>query len=81
VLAVRPERIRLLPESSDAEANAVAVTVTDVVYVGLALKYVLRTEAGSELIARRPISEGMALGLGAKAVATWGPLDGVVLGS
>ena len=52
-IGVRPEKVRLLPQSDPPEpdANRLAGTVRDVSYIGVSTQYVIDTPTGEELVA------------------------------
>jgi putative spermidine/putrescine transport system ATP-binding protein len=76
-LAIRPERIELLPAGSAAPAGAVASpgTITDVVFLGMMTRYTVALDGGGTLIAVRPNLERTALHRGdprgTHVVAAW----------
>ena len=73
-LVVRPEAPRALGEGETAD-NVAAGSVTEVVYLGDAIKYVIALDGGGEMIVRwpyRPSTE--ALQIGARLRVGW-PAD------
>jgi putative spermidine/putrescine transport system ATP-binding protein len=51
-LALRPERLRVMPRNASAGgANSLPGSISEIVYLGQARKLVIRTDAGTELIA------------------------------
>jgi len=52
-IGVRPEKVRVLPQSDPPEpdANRLAGTVRDVSYIGVSTQYVIDTPTGEELVA------------------------------
>lgn len=67
-LAVRPERITLTP----AGAGGVAATVTDVIYAGPTLIYLLRADHLPEITVRVPVQSGALKPARGEAVSlTW----------
>jgi putative spermidine/putrescine transport system ATP-binding protein len=53
-VAVRPECMKFGPSSDE---NAVEAVLTDIVYLGEASKYVMRTRGGIEIAVRRPMGD------------------------
>jgi putative spermidine/putrescine transport system ATP-binding protein len=53
-VAVRPECMKFGQSSAE---NALEAALTDIIYLGDASKYVLRTRAGTEIIVRRPMDD------------------------
>jgi putative spermidine/putrescine transport system ATP-binding protein len=76
-LAIRPERIELLPAGSAAPPGAVAEpgAITDVVFLGMMTRYTVALDAGGTLIAVRPNLERASLTQadprGQHVVAAW----------
>jgi putative spermidine/putrescine transport system ATP-binding protein len=78
-LAIRPERIQLLPAGSAAPADAVAEpgTITDAVFLGVLTRYTVALDGGGVLVAVRPNLERASLSerdpRGKAVVAAWQP--------
>jgi len=79
--AVRPERVHLMPADASAPDGAVVerATISEVVFVGMATRYVLTLESGRSLIAVSPnvtaaSAESLAL-RGRQVVAHWAPSE------
>jgi putative spermidine/putrescine transport system ATP-binding protein len=77
-LAIRPERIRLLPEGAPVPAGHIVelVTVADVVFLGAMTRYVVDLDVGGTLTVVRPNIERTRVetaAVGRRAVATWSP--------
>jgi putative spermidine/putrescine transport system ATP-binding protein len=76
-LAVRPERIELLPAGSTAPPSAVAEpgTITDAVFLGMMTRFTVALDSGGTLVAVRPNLERSSLGQedprGRSVVAAW----------
>jgi putative spermidine/putrescine transport system ATP-binding protein len=76
-LAIRPERIELLPAGSAAPPGAVAQpgTITDAVFLGMMTRYTVALDAGGTLVAVRPNLERASLDQadprGQQVLATW----------
>lgn len=71
VLMVRPHAVRLYPhETATAwtEVSGAVGLVTDVLYYGSRLDYIVETEHGMVTVARRPDDEPFALGAGVRVV-------------
>lgn len=74
-LAVRPERIALAP----AAAGGMAATVTDVIYAGPTLIYLLRSGGLPEITVRVPVqSDAMKPARGEAVSLTWDPANALV---
>jgi spermidine/putrescine transport system ATP-binding protein len=82
---VRPEKLRVTGESEPAADNMCTVvgTVVDVVYQGVSTQLVVRTDAGTTLVAFRQNSERVSdAGVpGTRARLVWSPEFNVVLGN
>jgi spermidine/putrescine ABC transporter ATP-binding subunit len=74
VATVRPERIELAPAHPDVR-GVVAGEILEVVYVGTAVHYYVRSSAGTRLIAYRQNNSQPAANLqpGAKVCVSWDP--------
>ena len=55
----RPEKVRLTSEAVPSDHNALECTVTDVVYTGSSITFILRTDWGASLMSRRQNEEGV----------------------
>ncbi len=77
---VRPEAVRLLPAAADPGAdNALAGRIEEAVYLGQAVRYVVRA-GGAGLIVREPHRSGEPVRpVGADVVAAWSPAGTVLL--
>jgi putative spermidine/putrescine transport system ATP-binding protein len=62
-LAIRPERIQLLPAGSASPPNAISEsgTITDAVFLGVLTRYTVSLDSGGTLVAVRPNLERAAL--------------------
>jgi putative spermidine/putrescine transport system ATP-binding protein len=84
---IRPEKIRMLPESSAAEAGlcSVAGRVHDVVYLGMHTRYVVEIASGARLTVveqnRDATSASAHEGRGRAVRLDWDPAHNHVLGS
>ncbi|WP_222182445.1 ABC transporter ATP-binding protein [Geminicoccus harenae] len=73
-LLVRPERIRLEP----AGAPGLAATVTDAIYLGQSVRYVLEGPGGQRIVAQS--ADRMArFGRGERVALGWAPADGWII--
>jgi putative spermidine/putrescine transport system ATP-binding protein len=82
VVSVRPERIALQPGDPPASMdNTVGGHITDVVYLGRSRKYVIRTDAGQEIVSFQQARSGSETGfeLGAAVSMSWRAEDATVL--
>jgi putative spermidine/putrescine transport system ATP-binding protein len=82
VVSVRPERIALQAGDPPAGAeNAIGGSVTDVVYLGRSRKYVIRTEAGQEVVSLQQARSGNEPGfeIGTRISLRWQAEDATVL--
>jgi spermidine/putrescine transport system ATP-binding protein len=71
---VRPERIRLSAAAPGGTANAIPVTLEEMIFQGPVVRFVLRDGAGSELIAHVDDDERPAgIARGAQVWASWDP--------
>ncbi|HLI13923.1 MAG TPA: ABC transporter ATP-binding protein [Alphaproteobacteria bacterium] len=73
-LAIRPERMRLVPGAGEAEGeNRLAGIVRNVIYLGQSRKYVVRTSTGVELVVLQQALDAGApvLRPGDRAQLTW----------
>jgi putative spermidine/putrescine transport system ATP-binding protein len=78
-LAIRPERVELLPAGSATPPDAVAEpgTITDAVFLGMMTRYTVALDSGATLVAVRPNLERASLTQadlrGQPVVAAWHP--------
>ena len=82
VVSVRPERIALQSgEPSAGMENVIGGRVTDVVYLGRSRKYVIRTDAGQEVISVQQARSGAEPGyeIGSAVSLRWQAEDATVL--
>jgi putative spermidine/putrescine transport system ATP-binding protein len=82
VISVRPERIALQAgEPASAMENVVCGRVTDVVYLGRSRKYVVRTNAGQEVVSLQQARSGAEPGfeIGEAVSLRWQAEDATVL--
>jgi len=73
--AVRPECVDVLPQLPAATENVVAGTLAGVSHLGDVLQYVVVTQSGAEVIARRPRSGSGRLDPGIPVWCAWQPPD------
>ena len=83
-LVVRPERLKVMDTSADAESrpdqNAIQATVKEIIYLGSERKYILATADGEALIARHQVGTGeVELRPGDEVIACWQIEHGVVV--
>jgi len=71
LLAIRPERVRLVPAPPEDTENVVSAEVTNIVYLGSHANYYARLSSGDELVAFQSAAEGPATKVGARVWATW----------
>jgi putative spermidine/putrescine transport system ATP-binding protein len=81
---VRPERLRIEPTGSDATSadgarNGVDATLTEVLYLGSALKYELAFAEGGPAVVRTSIDEASDWKAGDRVRLTWRIDDGVLV--
>jgi ABC-type Fe3+/spermidine/putrescine transport system ATPase subunit len=82
LLAIRPERLRLLPEGAAPQANRLPGIVVASIYEGDRLLHAVRLADGSELRASAPLADGLAvarLPADTRVVVAWPPEASIVL--
>ncbi|HEV2550252.1 MAG TPA: ABC transporter ATP-binding protein [Stellaceae bacterium] len=82
VVSIRPERIALQPgDAPSGIENAIAGRITEVVYLGRSRKYVIRTDAGQEIVSFQQARSGSEpdFELGAAVSMSWRAEDANVL--
>ena len=80
VVAVRPERIRLLVGDAPATENSVRGTLNDVIYLGRSNKYIVRLDSGQEVTTIEQASTGSRTpALGDAVHLTWHAADAIAL--
>src|SRR5262249_52753544 len=82
VVSVRPGRVGLKAGAAPAGlANAIGGRVTEVVYLGSSRKYVVRTDAGHDVISLQQVRSSGAFGfdIGAAVSLYWQAEDATVL--
>ena len=86
-LTLRPERLGLQPDATSVAPEHVGEsgTVTDVVYLGMVTRFVVRLDAGEQLVAVRTNDSATptysALETGERVIVTWRPRDAFQLES
>ncbi len=76
LLAIRPERLRLLPADAAVAENRLPGTVTLSAYAGDTLLHTVRLGDGAELRVNAPLGDGLAaarLAPGTKVTLAWPP--------
>jgi putative spermidine/putrescine transport system ATP-binding protein len=81
VVSVRPERIMLEAGEPAGTENVISGRVTDVVYLGRSRKYVVRTDAGHEVVSLQQARSGAEPGfeIGAAVSLRWQAEDATIL--
>jgi putative spermidine/putrescine transport system ATP-binding protein len=81
VVSVRPERITLEAGEPAGTENVISGRVTDVVYLGRSRKYVVRTDAGHEVVSLQQARSGAEPGfeIGAAVSLRWQAEDATIL--
>ena len=78
-MSIRPERVRLLPETEPPAAGEVGLlgTISETVYTGPSTRFLITTDAGVEILAERPNAHQDAAarpsGRGDRVRAAWNP--------
>jgi putative spermidine/putrescine transport system ATP-binding protein len=73
LIMVRPDRMRLAKVQKPASPNSVTGTVTDVMFLGDAMRYTLATSWGDEVVVRTPLDAlpGFDVKLGDRVAVEW----------
>ena len=80
VVAVRPERMRLLAPGAAPSENTVQGTLTDVIYLGRSNKYIVRLATGQEVTAvEQAVAGRQTPSLGAAVQLAWQASDAIAL--
>jgi spermidine/putrescine ABC transporter ATP-binding subunit len=79
-IAVRPERIEVIPQASSGNARGLPCVVETLTYLGSDQRLILRTSAGNRIVVKLPTRVDMgAHAAGDAIMACWGPEEAVVV--
>lgn len=82
-LVIRPEQLGITVDIADVPLghNTLDATVSEVVYLGPALKFILTFDNGQSGMVRVPSRAVNGIALGARVIVHWNPSDGILVRS